>query len=487
MATQAIKQINAYRMTNADIDNAINYINSGYVIFPVGMNNRRRLRFTQKFGPGTGFVTLALPGPIPWQLRYNPNPQINVPVARPQDVQAIIQNIYNQPDVGLGQGLQTFYKTVSMRYLNITKVDTDAFLRSQGDYVIAKVPKKPNINAPIVTSVPNERWGIDLIDMNAYFSAANLGRRWIMTVVDYFSGKVWARALPNKFNGIGGPPTLSNAIQNICATAATIPHIIQCDNEFNAGAFLAWSNLNGVILIPVSAYTPTSNGKVERMNREIRRKMKAGFIRNNDLIWAPRLQLYIDNINSSVSSVSKLTPNQLWTPGYFPNPPGPVPLNIALHDGMNMAARQTYQESNIHRRALAATTPVPVYNVGDFVRVKMLTVSTQLRRIKENGIGWNRNVVNYTPQLFQIHAVYPYPGRPRNTQYSIQTVAIPPNVPQVVLNNRFNFANVAVPANFGNAPKLFFYDELSLVPPANIPTNVFPETRQRALELARYV
>jgi hypothetical protein len=185
--------------------------------------------------------------------------------------------------------------------------------------------------------------------------------------------------------------------------------------------------------------------------------------------------------------VSKLTPNQLWTPGYFPNPPGPVPLNIALHDGMNMAARQLYQESNIHRRALAATTPVPVYNVGDFVRVKMLTVSTQLRRIKENGIGWNRNVVNYTPQLFQIHAVYPYPGRPRNTQYSIQTVAIPPNVPQVVLNNRFNFANVALPANFGNAPKLFFYDELSLVPPANIPTNVFPETRQRALELARYV
>lgn len=48
--------------------------------------------------------------------------------------------IANQPDVGLGQGLQTFYKTVSMRYLNITKVDTDAFLRSQGDYV-RKFPK----------------------------------------------------------------------------------------------------------------------------------------------------------------------------------------------------------------------------------------------------------------------------------------------------------------------------------------------------------
>ena len=72
---------------------------------------------------------------------------------------------------------------------------------------------------------------------------------------------------------------------------------------------------------------------------------------------------------------------------------------IILNDGMNMAARQMYQESNILQRAHAATTPVPIYNVGDFVRVKMLTVSTQLRRIKENGIGWNRNVVNYTPSV----------------------------------------------------------------------------------------
>lgn len=488
MATQAIKRINAYNMTNADIDNAINYINSGYVMFPAAMNARRRLRFAQKFGVGSGFITAPLPGAVPFELRYNPNAQFNVPVARPQDIQGIIQNIYNQPDVGLGQGLQTFYKSVSMRYLNITKVDTDAFLRSQGDYVIAKVPKKPNINAPIVASVPNERWGIDLIDMNIYVSVANLNRRWIMTVVDYFSGKVWARALPNKSNGgVGNPNTLRNNIQNICAAAGTTPHIIQCDNEFNMGSFLAWSNLNGIILIPVSAYTPTSNGKVERMNREIRRKIKAGFIRNNDLIWAPRLQSYVDNINNSVSSVSKLTPNQLWTPGYIPNPPGPVPLGIALHDGMNMAARQMYQESNIFRRALAATTPVPVYNVNDFVRVKMLTVSTELRRIKENGIGWNRNVVNYTPEIFQIRSVHPHPGRPRNTEYTIQTIAIPPAQPLVVLNNRFNFGNVALPANLGNAPKRFFYDELTPVPIPNIPSNVLPATRQRALQLAKYV
>jgi hypothetical protein len=482
MATQAIKKINAYRLTNADINNAIAFINSGYVLFPAGMNARQRLRFNEKFGFGTGFVTAGLP----WQLRYNPNPHINIPVARPQNIQGILLNLYNQDHVGLGKGLQSFYKTISMRYLNIPKKDTDRFLRSQGDYTIAKVPRKPNMNAPIVTSVPNERWGIDLIDMNAYHSVPNLGRRWIMTIVDYFSGKVWARALPNKSNGIGGAATLSNAINDICTNDAhTFPHIIQCDNEFNAGAFLVWANNNGVILIPVSAYTPNSNGKVERMNREIRKKIKAGLIRNNDYVWAPRLQSYVDNINNSVNSTSKLTPNQLWTQGYNPHPANHiVPMGIQLNDNMNIAQRQLYQEANILRRAHAATTPVPNFQVGDLVRVKMLSVSTELRRIKENHIGWNRNVVHYTPEVFRIHAVYPYPGRPRNTQYSIETTGIPP---VVVLNNRYNFANALAPANFGNAPKLFFYDELTRVPVINQATNVNPPTRHRALQLARYV
>ena len=56
MATQEIKRINAYKMTNNDINDAIAFINSGYVLFPGGMNARQRARFNQKFGMGTGFI-----------------------------------------------------------------------------------------------------------------------------------------------------------------------------------------------------------------------------------------------------------------------------------------------------------------------------------------------------------------------------------------------------------------------------------------------
>ena len=46
----------AYRMMNADINDAIAFINSGYVLFPAGMNARQRARLNQKFGAGTGFI-----------------------------------------------------------------------------------------------------------------------------------------------------------------------------------------------------------------------------------------------------------------------------------------------------------------------------------------------------------------------------------------------------------------------------------------------
>ena len=110
--------------------------------------------------------------------------------------------------------------------------------------------------------------------------------------------------------------------------AHTFPHIIQVDNEFSAGSFRTWCNNNNIRLIATSPYTPNSNGKVERMNQEIRRKIKAGLIRNNDYVWAPRLQTYVDNINNQYNSTTKLSPNQLWTQGYNPHPAGHVALPV---------------------------------------------------------------------------------------------------------------------------------------------------------------
>ena len=64
-------------------------------------------------------------------------------------------------------------------------------------------------------------------------------------------------------------------------------------------------------------YNPTYNGLVERMNRELRKKIRAGFIKDDNLEWSKYLNDYCDNINSQRSSTTGYTPNQLWTPKYI--------------------------------------------------------------------------------------------------------------------------------------------------------------------------
>ena len=52
------------------------------------------------------------------------------------------------------------------------------------------------------------------------------------------------------------------------------------------------------------------------MNRELRKKIRAGFIKHDNLEWSIYLDDYCDNINSQRSSTTGYTPNQLWTPKY---------------------------------------------------------------------------------------------------------------------------------------------------------------------------
>ena len=52
---------------------------------------------------------------------------------------------------------------------------------------------------------------------------------------------------------------------------------------------------NKIIHRVAQSYKPATNGLTERMNRAIRKKIKAGFIRNNSLEWVSKLQTI--NIN----------------------------------------------------------------------------------------------------------------------------------------------------------------------------------------------
>ena len=465
MSSTRLRTLNSYPefRTNASINGIINFIVNG--IPPAGLNARQLQRYNQKFGVNSGFVTRN----NNQDLFYNPNANINLEVVRPVDRQNAIQQIYDDPQQGLGKGLSTFYHQIAMSYLNISKVLTDAFLRKQGDYLVGVVPRKL-VNRPILVQVSNERWAMDLIHMTAYPQVGNANKQFIMTDIDFFSGKLWARGMNNQLNNLAHP-TLRNALDSICNEAGTIPHIIQADQEFGRGDLRNWMNQQGITFIQTTSYTPVSNGKVERMNRTLRRKIKAGLVRNNNLIWYPHLQDYVININTQQSSRNHLTPNQLWTQGYNPLPPNfQLPPAVPLNDNMNIQQRKDYNQHYLHNRAvhaLALGRPPNVFQVNEFVRIKLLVLNNVMRRHRENGMEWNKTAVHYTPEIYQVQRVIqPQANIPRRVEYILSNMA----------------GNVLMS---GVVPKRFFGNDLIRVPPQNVPTNILPQTVARALFLNR--
>ena len=166
MASKELKKINAFRefRTVAGINGVIRYLQTGNM--PPGLNQRQTNRYIEKYN-NTGFVVRNV-GNLD-KLFYHPNAIIDAEVCYPivADQQAAMQQIYDDPQKGLGTGLAAFYHIVSSNYLNIKKELTDTFLRRHVDYTIARLPKKI-VNSPITSSTSNELWGIDHIDMSQY-------------------------------------------------------------------------------------------------------------------------------------------------------------------------------------------------------------------------------------------------------------------------------------------------------------------------------
>jgi hypothetical protein len=453
--TQELKRLNHYPefQTDPQINQVIHYINTG--VFPPGLNQRQQQRYAQKFN---GFVVQH------GALKYRPNPNINLTVCLNANKNIVIQNIYNNIQRGLGQGLTSFYKQVCETHLNIKKSETDAFLRRQGDYQIARIPRRPRVNKPIQAEVPNERWGVDMIDMNAYASPANHMRRWILTVVDYFSGKIFARGMTNK-----RLPTVWTNFQNIMNLNNTSPHIVQADGEFNHNPFLANAHANGIRFIPTNPYSPTSNGMVERANREIRKIIRAGFVRNNNFVWTPFLAQYITNINSQVKTRSKQTPNELWTQGYNPLPAGHVRANGPLTDNSTPQQRQDIHNNYLDRktaRMLQTGAVARVFVVGDSVRIRFENVSNPMRERSKSGISKNLNVIHFSPEIYTVTNVRNFVGQPRPPEYYLMDAG----------------GNTLMS---GVAPRIFFGSDLQIVPPGSANVSINPRTIARANQLNR--
>jgi len=188
--------------------------------------------------------------------------------------------------LGLGVGINQFYYQICRKYLNIKRKETTLFLKRQGDYQIG-LQYHDQVDKPIYASTSNERWGVDNINMERYIEFGKKKYNSILTIVDYYSKKVWTVAVKESGSANG------KALEYICNLTQTFPHIIQCDNgaSFKGDFETSINDINRnrppnqqIKLVHTTTYNPTANGLVERMNREIRKKIQAGFISHNNLL-----------------------------------------------------------------------------------------------------------------------------------------------------------------------------------------------------------
>ena len=97
-------------------------------------------------------------------------------------------------------------------------------------------------------------------------------------------------------------------------------------------------------------YTPTSNGLVERLNYELRKRIKAGLVKHNSLEWVDHLPEYLNSINNSKSLTTGFTPNELWSPGYRPTRRDQlVHFDIRPTDNSSKADIIKYVEAKLYR------------------------------------------------------------------------------------------------------------------------------------------
>ena len=439
------------------INNVKQYIKNQTL--PSTYNSRNLLDFKKKYYD-TGFVVRDN------DLYYNPSSRVNLYVVPPEEREDKLQELYDDPEIGVGIGLNAFYQQVKRHYVGISQRFAHKFLKKQGDYQVQR-PIRKAVNKKNIASVPNERWILDKFFMTAYFKRDleqfNDKFLYVLTVVDVFSKKVFARPLKT-----GLILEVVKALDSILKETKTAPRILQGDNEFGAAEVKKWCFDNKVKLVLGSVYSAESSGLVEKMNAELRKKIRDGFVRNNNLEWVKPLQTYVRNINNQVPARGKYTPNELYEVGYNKPTKGSLEDIIIddksdLKDIRKATIRQYKKQGEAQLDRATKREKQSEYEVGDAVRISLKKLDDEIRKRYKTNIGVSYNAVRYTPEVFTVKRVFPQKNGIRK-KYTL-----------------FDSSNKVVKK--GNAHQLFFGNELILADKEENKPKVSSQKRAKMINL----
>ena len=396
---------------------------------------------------------------------------LNLIVVPKEDTENVLKDVYDDEKNGLGKSQLTLYKFVRRNYLNITREDVGEFIRKQTNYQLTH-DFGHRVNKPIVSKYPQQLWCTDLISMEMY-KKNNKGYLYILNVMDVFSRKLWLERLKRK-DGI----SMVSAFQRIIDRAGVKCKYLISDNggEYIGEEFATFCRENDIKQRLTRTYSPQANGLIERSNRDIRKIIRAYMTDNENRIWFNLLPKVENNKNQIFHSVLNTFPDNVWTPTTEP---------IKLRDDLPSDELRTNLRQNKRTIQIKARNRIlkkvkkeiakfkdTQLNVGDFVRIQMTSISSNLRRIVKAD-RTKQVMIRYTPIIFRISKkITPKQGVLERNRYMVEDLQGRPLCVKR-LTNREGDSNVYT-------VKQFYSNEL-----LHIPTDVngTQMTLKKAIEL----
>lgn len=344
---------------------------------------RYKSRFINKY---EGFIKLNN------KIIYEP---FNLEVVPPDKKLTKLKEIYDNDKNILGKGAYNLFKYIQSKYIGITRNDVQQFIEMQSDFQMTQ-PASHRVNKPIVSKFPNQLWAIDLIDLQPYMSS-NYNWRYIMTVVDIFSRKIWLGKLKYK-----EAVDTAAEFERICNRATIQPNYLISDNGKEwLGEFKLFCEDNEIVQRFTRSYSPQANGIVERANKEVRKIIKAFILQNQNFRWYKSLAQIEENKNSAYHSAIKGIPNDVWINNKDKLTLRDLPETI-VKDNPRLLARVSIVKKTL--KQIRKFKDQDNFKVGDVVRVKMSSIFANVRKLVKSGDGKNL-VVTYTPDTYRVSKV----------------------------------------------------------------------------------
>ena len=142
------------------------------------------------------------------------------------------------------------------------------------------------------------------MDLVGPFSVSPTGNKYILTIIDHFTGWGEAYPIPDKTN-----QAVWNMFSNRFIPCHGVPEVVITDNgkEFCAHAFTRYLEQIGIDHRRTTPVHPASNGRWERFNKSFKNTLTK-LVNNYAIDWEDRVSDVLTAHRHSVSSVTHYTP-----------------------------------------------------------------------------------------------------------------------------------------------------------------------------------